>query len=139
MDIIQKVEKLYKKSKKFVLSCNDFDGFPYTKVVLRAKYRESIKEVYFCTNTSSKFVELIKNNNKASIYFYNPILYKGCYLKGTMAVCEDMKIKEKYWQNKYKNAYPQKSYTDPDFCVLKFTSISGNYYYWFKKTNFEIE
>jgi len=38
-----------------------------------------------------------------------------------MEIVVDMSIKEKYWQGMYKNAYPQKSFTDPDFCVLGFT------------------
>jgi len=83
------------------------DGYPLTKAVLPAKYRESLSEIYFCTNTSSKFVA-------------------------------DMSIKEKYWQNMFKNAYPQKSFTDPGFCVLRFSPISGRFYADFTLEDFEI-
>jgi general stress protein 26 len=55
-----------------------------------------------------------------------------------MEIVSDLAIKEKYWQKKFKNAYPKKTYTDPDFCVLKFTSETGRYYSWFKPEDFEI-
>jgi len=32
-----------------------------------------------------------------------------------MEIVTDINIKEKYWQSKFKNAYPQKSFVDPDF------------------------
>ena len=51
-----------------------------------------------------------------------------------MEIVSDMELKKKYWQNLYKDAYPEKSYTDPDFCVLKFSTISGRFY-----SNFTIE
>jgi len=34
--------------------------------------------------------------------------------------------------------YPEKSYTDPDFCVLKFISESGRFYSWYKVEDFDI-
>jgi len=55
-----------------------------------------------------------------------------------MEIISDMAIKEKYRQDKFKNAYPKKSYTDPDFCVLKFVPEGGRFYSWFKPEDFEI-
>ena len=66
------------------------------------------------------------------------IWWKGCFLKGDMEIVADMGVKEKYWQSLYKSAYPQKSFTDPDFCVLKFTPVSGRFYSDFTLTDFEI-
>jgi general stress protein 26 len=37
-----------------------------------------------------------------------------------------------------KNAYPEKSYTDPDFCVLKFIPTTGRFYTWPNVNDFEI-
>ncbi len=50
----------------------------------------------------------------------------------------NMKIKEKYWQDMFKNAYPQKSFIDPDFCVLRFTPKSGRYYSMYKPRDFKV-
>lgn len=55
-----------------------------------------------------------------------------------MLIVNDLDIKEKFWQRKFKNAYPEKSYTDPDFCLLKFIAKSGRYYSWYKINDFEI-
>lgn len=134
-----KVEKLYKSVNTFILTCIGTDGYPLTKAVVPGKYRETLEELYFCTNTSSKFVFQISKNSKASVYFYSRgLMWKGCLLKGDMEIVTDMNIKEKYWQNKFKNAYPQKSFTDPDFCVLKFVPKSGRFYLQYKSEDFEI-
>ena len=134
-----KAEKLYKSVNTFILTCVGKDGYPLTKAVLPGKYRESLTEIYFCTNTSSKFVDAISKNAKASVYFYSrKLVWKGCLLKGDMEIVTDMNIKEKYWQSKFKNAYPQKSFVDPDFCVLRFTPNSGRFYSWYKSEDFEV-
>jgi len=135
----QKAEKLYKKVNTFILTCVGTDGYPLTKAVVPGKHRESINEMYFCTNTSSKFAAEINNNPKANVYFYSRnLIWKGCMLKGKMEIVSNLTVKEKYWQNKFKNAYPEKSYTDPDFCVLKFVSEAGRFYSWYKPEDFEI-
>lgn len=139
MMIKEKAEKLYKSVNTFILTCIGADGYPLTKAVLPGIHRETLKELYFCTNTSSKFVVEISKNSKASVYFYSwKLIWKGCLLKGNMEIVTDMSIKEKYWQNKFKNAYPQKSFTDPDFCVLRFIPNSGRFYSWYKPEDFEI-
>ena len=139
MTIKQKAEKLHKTVNTFILTCVGTDGYPLTKAVVPGKYRENINEIYFCTNTSSKFTAEINKNPKASVYFYSRrIIWKGCLLKGKMEIVSDINIKKKYWQNKFKNAYPEKSYTDPDFCVLKFITENGRYYSWYKLEDFEI-
>jgi len=136
MTIKEKAEKLHKKVGTFIITCVGADGYPLTKAVVPGKYRNSIKEIFFCTNTSSKFAQEITNNQNSSVYFFSKILFswKGCMLKGNMEIVSDMELKKKYWQNLYKDAYPEKSYTDPDFCVLKFSTISGRFY-----SNFTIE
>jgi len=136
-----RAERLHKKVNTFFLSCVGTDGYPVTKAVVPGKYRDSLSELFFCTNTSSKFAADIKNNPKANVYFYSRkiIWFKGCLLKGDMEIVTDMGTKEKYWQNMFKNAYPQKSYTDPDFCVLKFISISGRFYADFTVEDFEVK
>jgi len=137
---IEKADKLHKKVNTFFLSCVGSDGYPMTKAVVPGKHRASLREIYFCTNTSSKFVAEISQNPKAGVYFYSRklIWFKGCYLKGGIEIVTDMGIKETYWQNAYKNAYAQQSFTDPDFCVLRFTPASGRFYSDFKLEDFEI-
>ena len=111
------------------MTCVGTDGYPLTKAVVPAKHRESISEMYFCTNTSSKFANAVSKNPKSNVYFYSrKLIWKGCMVKGKMEIVFDLAVKKKYWLNKFKNAYPEKSYTDPDFCVLRFVSESGRFY-----------
>ena len=140
MTPFQKAERLHKKVNTFFLSCVGEDGYPLTKAVVPGKYRESLSELYFCTNTSSKFAAEISKNSKASVYFYSRklIWFKGCFLKGEMEIVIDMTVKEKYWQNMFKGAYEQGTFTDPDFCVLRFKPKSGRYYANFMIEDFKI-
>ena len=136
----EKAERLHKKVNTFILTCVGTDGYPQTKAVVPGKHRESLNSLFFCTNTSSKFVAELTENPKCCVYFFSrKIVWQGCYLKGDMEVVNDMAVKEKYWQNKFKGAYPEGSFTDPDFCVLKFTPISGRYYAWYKPEDFEVK
>jgi len=139
MEPKEKAEKLYRKVNTFILTCIGEDGYPLTKAVVPGKHRESLKELFFCTNTSSKFASAVAKNPKAGVYFYTrKLIWKGCYLKGEMEIVKDMAVKQKYWLNAYKNAYPEKSCKDPDFCVLKFTPKTGRFYRWYKLEDFEI-
>lgn len=134
-----RAEELYKKVDVFILNCIDTEGYPITKAVVPGKYRESLNEVYFATNTSSNFIKMLSKNNKASVYFYQKKLFcwRGCYLKGKMEIVKDINIKEKYWIEKFKDAYEGKSFTDPDFCIIRFIPSYGRYYENFKIGDFK--
>ncbi|MCL2447174.1 MAG: pyridoxamine 5'-phosphate oxidase family protein [Oscillospiraceae bacterium] len=136
----EKANQLHKKVNTFILSCVGEDGYPLTKAVVPGKHRNSLNELYFCTNTSSNFVAAINSNPKATVYFYNRkfIVWKGCQLIGHMEVVKDMAVKERFWQEKFKAAYEQKSFIDPDFCVLKFTPTAGRYYANFTPQDFTL-
>lgn len=135
----EQAEDLYRMVNTIILTCVGADGYPLTKAVVPGKHRGSLQELYFCTNTSSRFAAEISKNKKASVYFYSrKLVWKGCLLKGDMEIVTDMSVKVTYWQDKFKNAYPQKSFTDPDFCVLKFVPKSGRFYAWYKPEDFEI-
>ena len=69
MTIKEKAEQLHKKTGTFIISCVGTDGFPLLKAVVPGKYRDSLKEIYFCTNTSSKFAQEISNNPKVVFIF----------------------------------------------------------------------
>lgn len=139
MTVKEQAEKLYKSVNTFILSCVGDDGYPLTKEVSNGRFRESLNALYFCTNTSSKFAKAITVNGKSSVYFYSrKLIWKGCLLTGNMEIITDVTLKKKYWQSKFKNAYAEKSFTDPDFCLLKFTPISGRFYSWYKSEDFII-
>lgn len=121
-----------------IISSVDEAGFPNTKAMLPPRKREGIKHFYFTTNTSSMRVDQYIENDKACIYFFDKRFYRGVMLKGTMKVLKDKKSKEMIWQEG-DEMYYSKGVTDPDYCVLQFTSQTGRYYSNFKSENFEIE
>ena len=132
----QKADQLHKQVKTFIISCVGEDGYPLSKAVVPGKHRDSLDELYFATNTSSKFAIAVSTNPKSSVYFYSRKLLKwqGCFLKGDMEIVTDMSIKERFWDAKYKTAYETQTFTDPDFCLLRFLPQSGRYY-----ANFTLE
>ena len=137
----EKAEKLHRKVKTFFITCIGEDGYPLTKAVVPGRHRKSLNELFFATNTSSRFIKAISTNPKGNVYFYVKKLFwnwKGCYLKGNFEIVTDMTIKQKQWDWKYKGAYQEKSYTDPDFCVIRFTPTTGRFYSNFTLNDFEI-
>ena len=136
-DIEKTIGNLIDKQSISYISSIDKDGFPNTKAMLKPRKRNGIAEIYFSTNTSSMKVESFRNNPKACVYFCDKRFYRGIMLKGSIEVLEDSKSKEMIWQTG-DTMYYKKGVTDPDYCVLKFTTISGRYYSNFKSEDFEI-
>lgn len=134
-----KIGKLIEKQSIAFIGSIDTEGFPNMKAMLKPRKREGLRTFYFTTNTSSMRIAQYRKDNKACLYFYSKFLcYKGVMLKGTMEVLTDAKHKEMIWQ-KGDTEYYKEGVTDPDYCVLKFTAISGRYYSNFSSENFPIE
>jgi general stress protein 26 len=115
----------------------DEDGFPNMKAMLPPRKREGIKAFWFTTNTSSMRVAQYRQNPKACVYFYDKRFFRGVMLKGSMEVLDDAETKEMIWQDGDTMYYPG-GVTDPDYCVLKFTTRSGRYYANFNSEDFEV-
>ena len=120
-----------------IISSVDGDGYPNTKAMLPPRKREGIKHFYFTTNTSSMRVNQYLANPKACVYFFDKLFFRGVMLKGTMEVLLDSLTKEKIWHDGDELYYP-KGVTDPDYCVLKFTTQKGRYYSNFKSEDFVV-
>ena len=116
----------------------DGEGFPTIKAMLQPRKRKGIKTIYLTTNTSSMRVAQYRENNHACIYFCDTRLFRGVMLRGTMDVLTDSASKEMIWQEGDTMYYPE-GVTDPDYCVLKFTAISGRFYSNFKSEDFVVE
>lgn len=137
---LKKVEKFIDHQNVSFIASLDDEGYPNIKAMLKPRKHNGLKEFYFSTNTSSMRVNQFKTNPHASIYFYHKGLFKyvGVMLKGTMEVLTDQETKDMLWQ-KGDTIFYKKGVTDPDYCVLKFTSISGRYYCDLKTENFSIK
>ena len=137
---LKKIEKFIDKQKISFLSSIDNENYPNVKAMLKPRKRNGLKEFYFSTNTSSMRVKQYQNNPNASIYFYHKglIKYVGVMLKGKMEVLTDQETKNMIWKTGDTMFY-KKGVTDPDYCVLKFTAISGRYYCDLNTESFIIE
>lgn len=120
------------------ISSVDKDGFPNTKAMLRPRKRNGIKEIYLSTNTSSLKVSSFRANPKACLYFCDRRFFRGIMLKGTVEILEDQESKDMIWQFGDTMYYPKRK-TDPDYCVIKFTSACARYYSNFKSEDIEIQ
>ena len=76
-------------------------------------------------------------NNKASVYFIDKRFFRGASLVGTMEVIEMPETKERIWRDGDEMFY-KKGVTDPDYCVLKFTTQKCRFYSNFKSEDIEI-
>ena len=112
-DAEKTVGNMIDKLKTAFIGSIDSEGFPNMKAMLQPRKREGIKTIYLTTNTSSM-------------------------LRGTMEVLTDPASKEMIWQEGDTMYYPE-GVTDPDYCVLKFTAISGRFYSNFKSESFTVE
>ena len=121
-----------------IISSIDEEGFPNSKAMLAPRKRDGIKHIFFTTNTSSMRVRQYLNNPKACVYFFDKRFFKGVMLRGTMEVLRDSASKETIWKHGDEMYYP-KGVTDPDYCVLRFTTQNGRYYSNYKSENFEVE
>lgn len=137
-DAVQTIGNLIDKQGVSYISSVDADGFPNTKAMLPPRKREGIHTFYFTTNTSSMRVGQYRENPKACVYFCDKRFFRGVMLKGTVEILEDADSKEMIWQVGDTMYYPL-GVTDPDYCVLKFTALSGRYYSNFHSEDFTVE
>ena len=132
------VEKLIENTGVSIISSVDEYGFPNTKAMLPPRKRDSFKNFYFTTNTSSMRVNQYRKNKKACLYFFDKRYFRGVMLIGTMDVLTDQKTKDLIWRDGDTTYYPL-GVTDPDYCVLKFTSQKMRIYQHFKSTTTDID
>lgn len=137
---LKAIEKMIDRQKTALICSVDAEGYPNVKAMLRPRARDGLRTFYFSTNTSSMRVQQFLRNPNASIYFYHKglVKYVGVMLKGTVEVLTDQASKTMIWR-KGDTVFYKQGVTDPDYCVLKFTVVSGRYYCDLKTENFEIE
>lgn len=136
-DIKQEIQSLRKNSRfAYVGSVND-EGFPQIKCMFAMKGGD-LRTHYFSTNTSSKRVGQFRQNPKASVYYCNETFFKGALFSGSMQVMEDVETKARFWRKGDKQYYPG-GVTDPDYCILKFTAETVNFYHGLSNTTLAVD
>lgn len=137
-DVEKTVGSMIDKQRVAFIGSLDLEGFPNVKAMLQPRKREGIKTIYLTTNTSSMRVAQYRKDNRACVYFCDSRFFRGVMLRGTMEVLTDNASKEMIWREG-DTMYYKEGVTDPDYCVLKFTAISGRFYSKFSSEEFMIE
>lgn len=137
MDRIRLFDFISKQKTAFIASVDE-QGYPVVRAMLAPRVIDG-NDIYFSTNTSSNKVKQYLANGKACVYFYQRgrFKYQGATIIGDMQVCTDQPTKEMIWRFGDTLFY-KKGVTDPDYCVLKFTCKSAEYYCDFKVETVEL-
>ena len=98
---------------------------------------EGLKKVWFSTNASSGRVGQLRKNSKACVYFVDADEFMGLMLVGNVEILQDKESKQRFWRDGFEKYYPA-GVDDPDYCVLCFTAMSGNFYHGLSKADFEL-
>ncbi len=120
-----------------MLGNNGPDGYPGIKAMIKME-NEGLRTFWFSTNTSSKRVGQLRKDGKACVYLVDMKSWRGLMLLGEVEVLEDPAAKRRLWRDGFEKYYP-KGVTDPDYCVLRFTALRGNYYHNLHNSDFAID
>jgi len=134
-DYVKSAATLVEKSTRSFIGSIDDEGYPNMKVMLSPREHHGIKDFYFTTNTHSMRVKQYQKNPKACLYFFDGRFFRAVMLKGKMEVLQDQETKDRIWRDGDDLYYPL-GVTDPDYCVLRFTSESGRFYENFGSADF---
>jgi general stress protein 26 len=99
---------------------------------------EGLKHIWFSTNTSSKRVQQIKKDKRACVYYVDENNFRGLMLVGTIDILQDEKSRKMLWAEGAEVYYPL-GINDPDYSVLRFTALWGNYYHGLSNITFSID
>ena len=136
MDRNQIFEFISEQKTAFIASVNE-QGYPVIRAMLAPRKIDG-NDIYFSTNTSSNKIKQFTVNDNACVYFYKRgrFKYQGLSIIGQMQICTDQATKDMIWKFGDSLFYKQ-GVIDPDYCVLKFTCKSAEYYCDFKIENVE--
>jgi general stress protein 26 len=135
-DAIAQGLELIEKSKIAMLGTNGECGFPNIKAMLNLRH-EGIRTFWFSTNTSSRRVRQLRQDNRACIYFVDENEFRGLMLVGVVDILQDIESRKMLWNEGYEMYYPR-GVEDPDYSVLRFAARQGNYYHGLDNVTFDI-
>ena len=113
------------------------DGYPAIRAFLQPRKMDGMKNLIFSTNVGSNHYMEFADNPKASVYFYDPNVFQGLLLRGTMRCTQDQTIRDGIWRAG-DELYYKLGPTDPDYCAMLFTAENGRWYEDFAKYDFTV-
>lgn len=109
------------KSNPFpTLTTIDGSGFPQSRAMMAALVDDDFN-VYFITNRQSAKCAHIAANPKVSslwVKIVNPMTdWQSALIKGTAAVTDDKALRDKFWMEELRFAFPQGA-DDPNYVII---------------------
>ena len=105
------------------LSLIDENGFPTTSTITIVK-ADGIKWLTFATSPGSNKTKRIEKCNRACVCI-NSAEY-NITLVGTIEIVTDLETKKEMWLVPMNDGAHWTGYDDPNFCILRFNTISYN-------------
>ena len=149
-EMIKFCTELMNEAKVVVVTTIDKEGFPESRAMYNLKNSAkfptlktvlTMKDNPFYsilgTNTSSKKVQEIQHNPKATLYYCVPEKTHGLTLTGILYIREEMELKKKLWVDGWEIFYPQ-GYMDPDYMILQLIPQYARGWYGSGKYEFKI-
>ena len=118
------------------------DGSPEIKAMVKMR-NDGLRRFWFCSNTSARRTEVLRHDGRACLYAYeyapaaSPVICRGVTLYGEVELSWDNELRRSLWQDFMTMYYP-KGPIDPDFVVVQFTALRGNYYEGLQNEDFGI-
>ena len=118
------------------------DGAPEIKAMMKIQ-NDGLRKFLFCSNTSARRTAVMQHEERACLYAYefamdaDPVICRGVMLSGTVELSWDDKLRKSLWQDFMTIYYPQGP-LDPDFVVVQFNAVRGNYYEGLQNCDFSL-
>lgn len=127
-ETIKSIIDIIKSCDSLQLCTIRMDGYPETRHLMNGLNQniDSIDLHFLTIKDSPKFKQLEKDN-KCCLYYFNPDTRYAVRLFGQMESIDDIKEKEKYWQDKY-SRFGLDSADDPQFALLHFIPKMYKFY-----------
>ena len=132
--MFEKANQVIKKSANVHLGVIDENGYPVV-MAMSLINPEDISQIFLSTTISSNKSKCLQKNKKASICCSTN--NDNITLVGEAEILTDQETKSKYWQNWFIEVYPGGE-TDPDYCIIKFTTKRASLYVGNEASEFEL-
>lgn len=127
ISVAETVNNTIRSSQNCIFSYLSTEGFPTGKALSMPRKKDPCGVYWFSTVNHSSKVAGARQYPKASVYFFDPTLFIGVSLSGTVEVIDDPAIRRTFWQDGDEMFYP--SGIDGDaYVILKFTAQTGQLY-----------
>ncbi|MCL2547385.1 MAG: pyridoxamine 5'-phosphate oxidase family protein [Oscillospiraceae bacterium] len=132
--LFERANQIIQKTANVHLGVVDENGYPVV-MSMSLINPENISEVFLSTTLDSNKAKNLQRNNKASVCCNTN--EHNITLIGETEILTDQETKSKCWQNWFIEVYPGGE-TDPNYCIIKFTTKRVSLYIDDKAAAFEL-